>query len=132
VVCLVAIWHRECLKVWIVGKANSDEDGKRPIKALAFDAYGTLFATHWINRVGVPGDELGIAPGRLSVGSAVNTDYAQVYWALAVGKDSRFNLASSIAKSGLAGNSVARSVNTSRAIPSFISRRAASPNNILA
>ena len=28
-VCLVAIWHRECLKVWIFAKANSDEDGKK-------------------------------------------------------------------------------------------------------
>ena len=35
-VCLVAIWHRECLKVWIFGKANSDEDGKKADEGAGF------------------------------------------------------------------------------------------------
>jgi hypothetical protein len=43
-----------------------------------------------------------------------------------------FNRASSKAKSGLLGNSMARAVNSSRATSICISRRAASPNNILA
>jgi 2-haloacid dehalogenase len=34
---------RELPKVSVFGRGGNDADGKRPIKALAFDAYGTLF-----------------------------------------------------------------------------------------